>query len=82
VRAGLREAFDAVVTSAGCGWRKPHPGIFEAVAGRLGVAPVDLVHVGDDPATDGGVTDVGGRFLDVREHPLDRLPAELGRWTS
>jgi FMN phosphatase YigB (HAD superfamily) len=82
VRAELREAVDVVVTSAGCGWRKPHPDIFETLADRLGVAPAALVHVGDDPATDGGVTDVGGRFLDVREHPLETLPEDEGRWTG
>ena len=75
-RAGLRGEFDAVVTSVGCGWRKPDPRAFEAIAGRLGV-PVDaLVHVGDDPVTDGGVTDVGGRFVDVRDVPLASTTTE------
>lgn len=75
LRAGLRDAFDVTVTSIGCGWRKPHPGAFETVADRLGVAPEGLVHVGDDPTTDGGVTEVGGRFVDVAETPLPELPA-------
>ena len=77
-RAGLRGEFDAVVTSVGCGWRKPDPRAFEAIAGRLGV-PVDaLVHVGDDPATDGGVADAGGRFVDVREVPLASIATGEG----
>ncbi|WP_144919799.1 HAD family hydrolase [Halorubrum salsamenti] len=77
IRAGLRGEFDAVTTSIGCGWRKPHPKAFEAAAEALGVAPASLVHVGDDPAADGGVEDVGGRFVDVAETPLDELAAHL-----
>lgn len=56
-------AFDAVVTSVGCGWRKPAAETFEITASRLGIEPGTLVHVGDDPRTDGGVESVGGRFL-------------------
>lgn len=64
VRADLsRDDFDAVVTSTGCGWRKPAPEIFEVAADRLGVAPSDLVHVGDDPTADGGVDSVGGTAI-------------------
>ena len=77
IRAGLRGEFDAVTTSIGCGWRKPHAKAFEAAADALGVAPATLVHVGDDPATDGGVVDVGGRFVDVTETPLSAVVAEL-----
>ena len=77
IRAGLRGEFDAVTTSIGCGWRKPHPKAFEAAAESLGVAPASLVHVGDDPETDGGVGDVGGRFVDVTETPLGELAAHL-----
>lgn len=64
VRADLsRDDFDAVVTSVGCGWRKPSPDIFEVVADRLSVAPSELVHVGDDPAADGGVEATGGTAI-------------------
>ncbi|OYR55467.1 HAD family hydrolase [Halorubrum halodurans] len=77
IRAGLRGEFDAVTTSVGCGWRKPHAKAFEAAAEALGVAPSALVHVGDDPATDGGIVDVGGRFLDVTEIPLEAVGGEL-----
>lgn len=47
------DRFDATVTSVGCGWRKPHPDAFEAIADELGVSPNALVHVGDDDETDG-----------------------------
>ena len=77
IRAGLRGEFDAVTTSVGCGWRKPHAKAFEAAADALGVAPATLVHVGDDPTTDGGIVDIGGRFVDVTETPLSAVAAEL-----
>lgn len=76
-RAGLRDSFDAVVTSVACGWRKPDPRIFETLADRLGVDPASLVHVGDDPRTDGGVTAVGGRFCDVSETSLSEVAIEI-----
>jgi len=78
IRAGLRGEFDAVTTSIGCGWRKPHPKAFEAAAGALDVAPETLIHVGDDPTTDGGVVDVGGRFVDVTETPLESIGSDIG----
>ena len=77
IRANLRGEFDATVTSIGCGWRKPHAKAFEAVANALSVEPAALTHVGDDPTTDGGVVDVGGRFIDVTDTPLKTLEAEL-----
>ncbi|MFC6615299.1 HAD family hydrolase [Halopenitus salinus] len=77
VRAGLRGEFDAVTTSIGCGWRKPHPKAFEAAAAALGVDVEDLIHVGDDPSEDGGIADLGGRFLDVTETPLSELSTRL-----
>jgi len=80
VRSALaREDFDAVVTSVACGWQKPHPSIFETTADHLGVAPDALVHVGDDPATDGGVEAVGGEFVDVTETPLDALARQFAK---
>ncbi|WP_255151891.1 HAD family hydrolase [Halorarius halobius] len=77
VRADLRGEFDAVVTSIGCGWRKPDARTFEAVARQLDCEAADLVHVGDDPATDGGIERAGGTFLDVRDVPLAELPARF-----
>ena len=79
VRADLRGGFDAVVTSAACGFRKPHPRPFETVAADLGVDPSALVHVGDDPRTDGGVENLGGRFVDAADTLAtlgDRLEGE------
>jgi len=72
-RADLAAAFDAVVTSVDCGWRKPDPRAFEAVANALGVPPDSLVHVGDDPDADGGVEAVGGRALLLDDHDLTEI---------
>jgi FMN phosphatase YigB (HAD superfamily) len=77
VRADLRGEFDAVVTSVGCGWRKPDERAFETIARELDAKVADLVHVGDDPATDGGVTDAGGRFVHVESTPLSALASAL-----
>lgn len=73
----VRDSFDVVVVSAGCGWRKPHPRIFESAADQLGVEPASLVHVGDDPVTDGGVEEVGGQFVGVAERPLATIATGL-----
>lgn len=78
IRSDLsREGFDRIVSSVACGWRKPDRHAFETVARQLSV-PVDrLVHIGDSPATDGGIEACGGTFVDVTETPLSRLPARL-----
>lgn len=72
-----RDAFDAIVTSIGCGWRKPAPEIFELTADELGVEPTELVHVGDDPQTDGGIEAIGGTALLLEDVPLQDVPAWL-----
>jgi FMN phosphatase YigB (HAD superfamily) len=76
-RAALPVAFDAVVTSVGCGWRKPHDRAFEAVADRLGVAVTDLVHVGDDPRADGGGRTAGVTVVLTDDVPLSAFPSWL-----
>lgn len=76
-RANLADAVDAVVTSVACGWRKPDPRAFEAVADALDTAPNTLVHVGDDPIADRGIEALGGRAVFVTETALDELATEL-----
>ena len=71
------DAFDETASSLASGWRKPDERAFESLARRLGVDAADLVHVGDDPETDGGVERVGGTFVDVAETPLSELPTRL-----
>ena len=72
-----RELLDAVVTSVGCGWRKPDPRIFEKTASELGCSVEELVHVGDDPHADGGIEKIGGRAVLLTEHDLTDVPALL-----
>ncbi len=74
IRADLHEEFDAVVTSLACGWRKPDERIFEHIASALDCDTTALIHVGDNPATDGGIEATGGEFIDIAESPLTELP--------
>lgn len=46
--AGLAEHFDAIVVSEEVGIRKPRREIFEATLAKLGVAPGEALHVGDN----------------------------------
>jgi FMN phosphatase YigB (HAD superfamily) len=70
-------SFDAIVASVDCGWRKPDPRAFATIADRLGVDSGDLVVVGDTPETDGGITDCGGKFVDIADTPLSELPVRF-----
>ena len=76
-RAAFAVPLDAVVTSVGCGWRKPHDEAFGAVADALGVPLGSLVHVGDDPRTDGGARTTAATLLLTDDVPLSAFPAWL-----
>ena len=69
--------FDAIVTSVSCGWRKPHRNAFDTAANQLGVPTEDLIHVGDDPHTDGGIDDAGGTAILLDDVSLPDLPDYL-----
>jgi HAD superfamily hydrolase (TIGR01549 family) len=73
------DAFECIVTSVECGWRKPDRRAFEAVAGELGVPLSNIVHVGDDPNADGAAAEVGARAILLEETPLRELPALMER---
>jgi len=51
-RRGLRALFDCVLASLEVGVEKPDAGIFRAAESRLGLAPEELLHVGDHPVDD------------------------------
>jgi len=72
-----RSTLDVVVSSTGCGWRKPDPRAFESFASRLDISVETVTHVGDDPTTDGGIEAVGGRVLLLDEHSLADIPSLL-----
>lgn len=62
----------AVVVSQRVGVIKPHPAIFAAAAERLGLAPPQLVHVGDDWAADVvGAHGAGWHTVYLRGHQGD-----------
>ena len=73
------DAFDAVVASVGCGYRKPDACAFEAIADRLDAPLSELLHVGDDARTDGGADDAGATALLLDDVSLSELPSHLGR---
>jgi len=76
-RAALPVEFDAVVTSVGCGWRKPHDRAFIAAADALGVPPEELIHIGDDPRADGGGETAGVTVVLTDDVPLSAFPEWL-----
>ena len=51
-RIGLDHLFAVRLSAADVGAAKPHPAMFEAACGQLGLRAGDLVHVGDDPLLD------------------------------
>lgn len=67
-RLGLAPRFRAIVTSAAVGWEKPHPAIFARAVAALGVAPEEVVHVGDDRREDVA----GARAAGLQALHLDR----------
>ncbi|MDS0220615.1 HAD family hydrolase [Haloarcula sp. S1AR25-5A] len=71
------QTFDVVITSVGCGWRKPHQRIFAATADALGVGISDLVHVGDDARTDGGAGRAGAQSILLDDHSLPAIAEKL-----
>ena len=65
-RAGLLAPFATLTFSDECGVRKPDPAIFAQTLARIGVAPAEAVHVGDDPVLDvEGARDAGMRVIQV-----------------
>lgn len=61
-RVGIHTHFAHHVCARDSGMAKPDPRIFLAAAEQLGVAPQQILHVGDDPAMDvAGARDAGLR---------------------
>jgi HAD superfamily hydrolase (TIGR01549 family) len=57
---GMREYFNAIVSSAEVGIEKPDPRIFYEASRQLGIEPKSLVHVGDQQEDDvRGATEAG-----------------------
>ncbi|MER6287705.1 HAD family hydrolase [Streptomyces sviceus] len=74
---GVRQLFDAVVTSFEVGWRKPHPTIYATALNELGIAPGAAVFVGDTYEADYlGPLRAGIRSLLIAPHSQAALPSE------
>lgn len=59
-RVGLAQYFELQVSARDEGVGKPHPRIFHAACERLGLAPSEVLHIGDHPVEDvKGAMDAG-----------------------
>lgn len=76
---GVDGLFASLVLSDERGVMKPDPRIFAMACADLGLAPEDVVMVGDSAANDGAATALGMRFELVAAHPRHREPGALLR---
>ncbi|MFF2785732.1 HAD family hydrolase [Streptomyces sp. NPDC058049] len=74
---GLDELVDAYVLSFELGTQKPDPLIFRTACDRLGLAPADVLMVGDSREADGGARALGCPVHFVDHLPVDRRPGAL-----
>ncbi|MET9293480.1 HAD-IA family hydrolase [Streptomyces sp. NPDC003077] len=68
---------DAYVLSFEHGIQKPDPRLFEMACHKLGLAPHEVLMVGDDQRADGGATALGCGFLLVDPLPAGERPDGL-----
>ena len=75
---GLSEFFSQIIISGEFGYRKPHPAIFLHMAEGFGLAPEDILYIGDDPEPDiHGALSAGMQavwFAFVEENNISRAP--------
>jgi putative hydrolase of the HAD superfamily len=77
-RIGIHTHFAHHICARDSGMAKPDPRIFLAAAERLGVAPAQILHVGDDPLMDvAGARDAGLRTAWINR-AAEPWPLELG----
>jgi 2-haloalkanoic acid dehalogenase type II len=77
-RIGIHTHFAHHICARDSGVAKPDPRIFLAAADRLGVAPAQILHVGDDPVMDmAGARDAGLRTAWINRAG-ESWPTELG----
>ncbi|MED5421574.1 MAG: HAD family hydrolase [Pseudomonadota bacterium] len=74
---GIRHLFHSVVTATDVGVAKPNKRIFDVAVGKIGVAPGEILHVGDDPETDiDGARQAGFRTAWINRNG-DQWPADV-----
>jgi putative hydrolase of the HAD superfamily len=71
-RIGLDRYFKLTLSASDYGAAKPDPGIYLEACRRLGVAPEEVLHVGDDPHTDV----IGARRAGLRTVWMNRASAD------
>ena len=75
---GLSEFFSQIIISGEFGYRKPHSAIFLHMAEGFGLAPEDILYIGDDPEPDiHGALSAGMQavwFAFVEENNISRAP--------
>lgn len=74
---GLDEYVGGYVLSYELGVQKPEPGIFTAACEHLGLAPAEVLMVGDNREADGGAAALGCAVHFVDHLPVDRRPDAL-----
>lgn len=85
-RHGLLAPFAFVASSADYGFRKPHPALFQTMAGKLGLPAGDVWYLGNDPVYDvGGAREAGmvAVFYNRDGRPAPEPPPhfELADWS-
>jgi len=72
----IEQYFDFILTSAACGYRKPHPRIFELALAHWGYMPDEIAMVGDRLDADiGGARPLGIYTIWIRRRA--KIPARL-----
>lgn len=74
---GLDGLVDAYLLSFELGTQKPDPVIFRTACERLGLAPAEVLMVGDDRIADGGAQALGCAVRFVDHLPVDQRPSAL-----
>jgi putative hydrolase of the HAD superfamily len=74
---GMDHLVDAYVLSYEHGAQKPDPRLFRVGCEALGLAPDEVLMVGDDTSADGGATALGCAFLPVDHRPVEERPDAL-----
>ena len=68
---GISSYFDYIITSAACGYRKPHPRIFELALSNWYFLPSEAVMVGDNPEADVAGAKSAGLYAIWLRHRAD-----------
>lgn len=79
---GIRGCFEQVVISSEVGADKPSPKIFMVALSRFQVRPEEMLHVGDDEATDGvgaRAAGISALIVDHSEHTLNQVFERIGK---